>query len=56
MKILMTRREAAEALGMKLTSFEKYVQHEVRTVVRGRLVLIPVRELERWAEENSVLR
>jgi hypothetical protein len=38
---------------MGLTSFKKYVQPYVRVIRRGKLRVIPVRELERWAEENA---
>ncbi len=38
---------------MGLTSFKKYVQPQVRIVRRGKLRVIPVSELERWAEENA---
>lgn len=38
---------------MSLTSFKQYVLHEVRVVRRGKLVLIPVAELETWSQENA---
>ena len=49
----LNRAEAAESLGMSLDSFKRYVQPEVRVVRRGRLRLVPVSELERWAAENA---
>jgi excisionase family DNA binding protein len=49
----MTRTEAARALGVSINSFERHVQPELRIVRRGKLRLIPVRELERWLEENA---
>jgi hypothetical protein len=45
-------RKAAEALSMSANSFERYVMPEIKVVRRGRLVLVPVRELERWMERN----
>lgn len=45
--------EAAAALSMSPSSFERNVKHEVRLIRRGSLVLVPVRELERWADENA---
>jgi excisionase family DNA binding protein len=52
-RIALTRAEAAEALGMSLDSFERHTQPELRLVRRGRLRLVPVRELERWLERNA---
>ena len=54
-RLALTPTEAAAALGMGLTSFKKYVQPNVRIVRRGKLRVIPVMELERWAEENAEL-
>ena len=51
--ILLTRPQAAAAMGMSLDSFERYVQPEVKLVRRGKLRLVPVGELERWAVENA---
>jgi excisionase family DNA binding protein len=52
-RLALTRAEAAEALGISLDSFERYVQPELRLIRRGRLRLIPVRELERWLDANA---
>ncbi len=54
-RLALTRREAATALGMGVTSFEQYVQPQVRAVRRGKLRLFPVRELERWLDENAAM-
>lgn len=40
---------------MSINSFERHVQPELRLVRRGKLRLIPVREIERWLEDNSDL-
>lgn len=45
--------EAAEALGVSVDHFDKHIRHDLRLVRSGRLVLVPVRELERWAERNA---
>ena len=51
---LALRRElAAASLDMSLDSFEKYVQPHVRLIRRGRLLRVPVSELERWCEETA---
>jgi hypothetical protein len=52
-RLALTPTEAAAALGIGLTSFKKYVQPQVRIVRGGKLRVIPVSELERWAEENA---
>jgi hypothetical protein len=54
-RFAMTRAEAARALGMSINSFERHVQPELKIVRRGKLRLIPVREIERWLEENAEL-
>jgi hypothetical protein len=51
--LCLTKTEAAEALAMSVDSFERYVYAELKVIRRGRLVLIPLRELERWADENA---
>jgi len=38
---------------MSVNSFERHVQPELRIVRRGKLRLIPVREIERWLETNA---
>jgi hypothetical protein len=38
---------------MSLDSFERHVQPELRLIRRGKLRLVPVTELERWANENA---
>lgn len=52
-RLALTREEAAQALGMGLTSFTTYVQPHVRIIRRGSLRLIPVAELERWLDANA---
>src|SRR4051812_15270219 len=49
-RIALTRDEAAAALGMNLNSFERHVQADLRLIRRGKLRLVSVRELERWAD------
>ena len=45
--------EAAAAIGASRDWFEEHVLADVRIVRRGRKRLVPVRELERWIEENA---
>jgi predicted protein tyrosine phosphatase len=49
-RLALKREEAAAALGMSLDSFERYVQPNLRLIRLGRMVLIPVVELERFAD------
>lgn len=49
-RVALTREEAAAALGMSLDSFERHVQPDVRIIRRGRLRLVSIHELERWAD------
>lgn len=52
-RVALTREEGAAALGMSLDSFERHVQPELRIIRRGRLRLVPVAELTRWAEDAA---
>ncbi len=53
LRLTLSPAEAANALGVSRDFFDAHVKPELRVVRRGRLVLVPVRELERWVEENS---
>jgi excisionase family DNA binding protein len=52
-RLALTPDEAAAALGVSRDTLERHVLHELRVVRRGRRVLIPVRELERWLDESA---
>lgn len=52
-RIALTRAEAAEALGVGLTTFKEKIAPELRVVREGKVRLYPVRELERWADERA---
>jgi excisionase family DNA binding protein len=47
--------EAAEALSVSPDFFDRHIRHELRVIRRGRKVLVAVRELERWLEQNAAL-
>lgn len=49
-RVTLTKREAADCLGMSEDSFDRYVRPSLRIIRRGRHVLVPLKELERWAE------
>ena len=53
LRLTLTPQEAAEALGVSRDFFDNHVKPELRVVRRGRLVLVPVRELERWVDANA---
>jgi hypothetical protein len=52
-RVALSREEAAAALGISVDSFERHVQPEVRMIRRGKLRLVPVAELERWANASA---
>lgn len=45
--------EAAAALGVSPKFLAEHIRPELRLVRRGRKVLVPVRELERWLAESA---
>jgi excisionase family DNA binding protein len=49
----LTPAEAAAYLGISRNSFDRHVLLELRVVRRGRLVLVPIRELDRWLDDNA---
>lgn len=51
--VALSREQAAAALGYSIDHFEKHVQHEIRVIQRGRRIVVPVTELQRWADENA---
>lgn len=51
--LLLTRREAAEALSMSLSHFQRHVQPCLRCVYSGQLRLYLRSDLERWAERSA---
>ena len=55
-RVLLSRREAAEALGMSLSHFQRHVQPQIRCVYSGQLRLYPLRDLEQWVEEQARIR
>jgi hypothetical protein len=45
--------EAADALGVSPDFFDEHVRPELRLIRRGRIVLVSLRELDRWLERSS---
>ena len=52
-RLALRRDEAAAAIGVSVDHFDAHVRHELRAVRRGRVVVYPVSELERWLERNA---
>jgi hypothetical protein len=52
-RLALTRVEAAASIGVSLTTFESHVQPALRLLRLGRVRLVPVEELARWARENA---
>ena len=55
-RLAVSVAEASALLSMSIDSFEKFVQPEIKMVRRGRLRLVPRRELERWLECSSSIQ
>ena len=51
--LVVAPTEAARLLSVSRDFFDQHVKPELRLVRRGRLVLVPVSELERWVRENA---
>jgi excisionase family DNA binding protein len=52
-RLALTKAEAADSLGVSVDFLERHVVPELRVVRRGRRRLIPLRELERWLDQNA---
>jgi hypothetical protein len=52
-RLSLSRKEAAAALGVSVDTFERRVQPMLKLVPCGQLLLVPVKELERWCDEHA---
>jgi hypothetical protein len=52
-QICVNKTNAAKALGVSLSHFERHIQPELNVVLSGQLRLYPVSELERWVAEHA---
>src|SRR5579862_9848591 len=52
-RLTYTPEEACQVLGVSRAFFYERIRPELRVIRRGKLVLIPVRELERWLSESA---
>lgn len=53
LRLLLTRKEAARALGVSLSHFQRHVQPYLPCVYSGQLRLYRPSDLERWAEAEA---
>jgi hypothetical protein len=53
-RLALRLTEAAQVLGMSDDSFARHVRPSIRTVRCDRLILVPVKELEDWIDQNAV--
>lgn len=54
-RLALTLDEAAASLGVSRDYFDEHVRPELRTVRRGRRILVSIRELERWLDKSQAL-
>lgn len=52
-KLAVSKKEAAGALGVSVRHFERHVQDALPVVYSGRRRLYPVRDLEAWLERRA---
>jgi hypothetical protein len=55
-RLLLTRNEAAESLGVSLSHFKRHVQPHIPCVYSGQLRLYRPRDLERWVDAQATTR
>lgn len=52
-RVTLRLPEAAAALGMSPDHFDRHVRPQLRLVHSGKLTLVPVAELEKWADRAA---
>jgi hypothetical protein len=52
-RVTLRLTEAAAALGMSPDHFDRHVRPQLRLVQSGKLTLVPVVELEKWADRAA---
>ena len=52
-RVALTIEDAAVAIGMSKRSFERHVMPDIRIIRIGRIRLIAITELERWANTTA---
>lgn len=54
-RLALTRDEAAAALGVSSDFLDDHIIPELRVIRRGKLVLVPVVEIEKWLAREAAL-
>ena len=54
-RIARTIDEASASLGVSRDHFERHIMYNLRIVYSGRRRLVPLKELERWAEREATM-
>jgi hypothetical protein len=52
-RLSYNKSEAASSLGVSVDFLEEHVLPDLRVCRKGRLVLIPIKEIERWLDRNA---
>jgi excisionase family DNA binding protein len=52
-RLALSPDEAAASLGVSRDHFDEHIAHELRIVRRGRRRIVPLRELERWLDQEA---
>lgn len=52
-RLAFNKTEAAELLGVSVDFFDDHIARELKCVHRGRRRLYPLREVERWLDEQA---
>ena len=55
-RLLLTRAEAAEMLGVSMRHFERHVQPHLPCIYSGQLRLYRPADLERWVDDQATVR
>jgi excisionase family DNA binding protein len=54
-RVTLTREEAAASLGVSLAHFQRHIQPHLKLIRSGSCRLVPIAELQRWAQEAATL-
>lgn len=52
-RVTLSVEEACQSLGVSWDLWREHIEPNVKVIRLGRRKLVPVRELERWAEDNA---
>jgi hypothetical protein len=52
-QVLLSKKQAAAALAVSVSHFERHVQPSLPLVRSGQLTLYPIRDLEQWVDDRT---